>query len=104
MSAEVVAIRHVHFEDLGSFEQVLGERGRRVRYVDVGSSRFEVLDALQPSLFVVLGGLGPVKMGQLTIMRHGEYAHIHQLHCGMRCPLARQRALGIDDAVAIACP
>ena len=56
MSAEVVAIRHVHFEDLGSFEQVLGERGRRVRYVDVGSSRFEVLDALQPSLFVVLGG------------------------------------------------
>ena len=56
MNAEVVAIRHVHFEDLGSFEQVLGERGRRVRYVDVGSSRFEVLDALQPSLFVVLGG------------------------------------------------
>lgn len=31
MNAEVVAIRHVHFEDLGSFEQVLGERGRRVR-------------------------------------------------------------------------
>ena len=27
MNAEVVAIRHVHFEDLGSFEQVLGERG-----------------------------------------------------------------------------
>ena len=56
MNAEVVAIRHVHFEDLGSFEQVLGERGRRVRYVDVGSSRVEVLDVLEPSLLVVLGG------------------------------------------------
>lgn len=56
MNAEVVAIRHVHFEDLGSFEQVLGERGRRVRYVDVGGSRVEVLDALEPSLLVVLGG------------------------------------------------
>ncbi|KDB10207.1 Glutamine amidotransferase type 1 [Burkholderia sp. lig30] len=56
MNAEVVAIRHVHFEDLGSFEQVLGERGRRVRYVDVGASRVEVLDVLAPSLLVVLGG------------------------------------------------
>ncbi len=56
MNAEVVAIRHVHFEDLGSFERVLGERGRRVRYVDVGTSRVEVLDACGPSLMVVLGG------------------------------------------------
>ncbi|MBI0326792.1 glutamine amidotransferase [Burkholderia plantarii] len=56
MNAEVVAIRHVHFEDLGSFERVLGERGRRVRYVDVGTSRVEVLDACGPSLLVVLGG------------------------------------------------
>lgn len=56
MNAEVVAIRHVHFEDLGSFERVLGEHGRRVRYVDVGTSRVEVLDACEPSLLVVLGG------------------------------------------------
>ncbi|NBI48044.1 glutamine amidotransferase [Burkholderia sp. ISTR5] len=56
MNAEVVAIRHVHFEDLGSFERVLGQRGRRVRYVDVGTSRVEVLDACGPSLLVVLGG------------------------------------------------
>ncbi len=61
MNAEVVAIRHVHFEDLGSFEQVLGERGRRVRYVDVGGSRVEVLDALEPSLLVGLGG--PISQG-----------------------------------------
>ncbi|AOK28315.1 MULTISPECIES: glutamine amidotransferase [Burkholderia] len=56
MKGEVVAVRHVHFEDLGSFERVLGERGRRVRYVDVGSMRIEALDALEPSLLVVLGG------------------------------------------------
>ncbi|KAF1027468.1 MAG: GMP synthase [glutamine-hydrolyzing] [Burkholderia plantarii] len=56
MKAEVVAIRHVHFEDLGSFERVLGERGRRVRYVDVGTSRADVLDPCEPALLVVLGG------------------------------------------------
>jgi GMP synthase (glutamine-hydrolysing) len=56
MNAEVVVIRHVHFEDLGSFERVLGERGRGVRYVDVGASRIEALDSLRPALFVVLGG------------------------------------------------
>lgn len=55
MNAEVVAIRHVHFEDLGSFEQVLGERGRRVRYVDVGASRIEALDASVPALLVEIG-------------------------------------------------
>ena len=31
MNREVLAIRHVHFEDLGSLELVLGERGRPVR-------------------------------------------------------------------------
>ncbi|MET5012091.1 glutamine amidotransferase, partial [Burkholderia pseudomallei] len=41
--------------DLGSFEQVLGERVMRVRYVDDGGSRDEVNDALEPSLLVELG-------------------------------------------------
>lgn len=56
MKAEVVAIRHVHFEDLGSFEALLGARGLRVRYVDVGNARVEVLNGLAPGLLVVLGG------------------------------------------------
>lgn len=79
MHAEVVAIRHVHFEDLGSFEQVLGERGRRVRYVDVGASRVEVLDALQPSLLVLLGG-------PLSVYDDAQYPSIAPL-----AALVRQR-------------
>jgi GMP synthase (glutamine-hydrolysing) len=56
MNHEVLAIRHVHFEDLGSLELVLGTRGRPVRYLDVGFARIEAPDPVAPSLMVVLGG------------------------------------------------
>jgi GMP synthase (glutamine-hydrolysing) len=56
MNHEVLAIRHVHFEDLGSLELVLGERSRPVRYLDVGFARIEAPDPVAPSLMVILGG------------------------------------------------
>ncbi|MFT4063267.1 glutamine amidotransferase [Paraburkholderia sp.] len=56
MNHEVLAIRHVHFEDLGSLELVLGERGRPVRYLDVGVARIEAPNPVGASLMVVLGG------------------------------------------------
>ena len=56
MNREVLAIRHVHFEDLGSLERVLGERGRPVRYLDVGFARIEAPNPVAASLMVVLGG------------------------------------------------
>jgi GMP synthase (glutamine-hydrolysing) len=56
MNQEVLAIRHVYFEDLGSLELVLGERGRPVRYLDVGFARIEAPNPVSPSLMVVLGG------------------------------------------------
>jgi len=56
MNQEVLAIRHVHFEDLGSLELVLGERGRPVRYLDVGFARIEAPNPVTSSLMVVLGG------------------------------------------------
>ncbi|OLL29390.1 glutamine amidotransferase [Burkholderia sp. SRS-W-2-2016] len=56
MNREVLAIRHVHFEDLGSLELVLGERGRPVRYLDVGVARIEAPNPVSASLMVVLGG------------------------------------------------
>ena len=52
----VVAIRHVHFEDLGTLELVLEQRGYAVRYHDVGLDDFAALDPLEPDLLVVLGG------------------------------------------------
>jgi len=56
MNHEVLAIRHVHFEDLGSLERVLGDRGWPVRYLDVGFARIEAPDPVAASLMVVLGG------------------------------------------------
>jgi GMP synthase (glutamine-hydrolysing) len=56
MKREALAIRHVHFEDLGSLELVLGDRGCLVRYLDVGIARIEAPDPVAPSLMVVLGG------------------------------------------------
>ena len=52
----VVAIRHVHFEDLGTIEPLLVERGHTVRYVDATVENLAALDALAPALLVFLGG------------------------------------------------
>jgi GMP synthase (glutamine-hydrolysing) len=56
MKHEVLAIRHVYFEDLGNLELVLGDRGHFVRYLDVGRGRIDAPNPLDPSLMVVLGG------------------------------------------------
>ena len=51
-----VAIRHVAFEDLGTLEAVLGDRGYSVSYVEAGLGDLGGLDPLRPDLFVILGG------------------------------------------------
>jgi len=51
----VVAIRHVHFEDLGTFGPVLAEAGYDIRYCDVGVDDLAALDPLPPDLLIVLG-------------------------------------------------
>lgn len=51
-----LAIRHVYFEDLGTFETVLAEAGWRLRYHDVGVEDLSALDPLEHDLLVVLGG------------------------------------------------
>lgn len=52
----VIAIRHLCFEDLGSFATVLGERGITPRYLDAGIDDLAALDPLAPDLLVILGG------------------------------------------------
>ena len=52
----VVALRHVAFEDLGSFAPVLAERDYTVRYLDVGITDFSQIDPQDGALWVVLGG------------------------------------------------
>jgi GMP synthase (glutamine-hydrolysing) len=50
-----LAIRHVAFEDLGSFEAVLRRRGHGIAFAEAGGG-LGGLDALAPDLMVVLGG------------------------------------------------
>ena len=51
-----LALRHVAFEDLGTFEAVLLSRGHEVRYVDVPTEGVATLSADDADLLVVLGG------------------------------------------------
>jgi GMP synthase (glutamine-hydrolysing) len=51
-----LAIRHVHFEDLGSFEAVLTNLGYDVRYCDVGVDDLSRIDPLSADIMVALGG------------------------------------------------
>ena len=51
-----LAIRHVHFEDLGTLEPILHGRGYAVNHVDATGTELRALDAGEPDLLVVLGG------------------------------------------------
>ena len=52
----VNVIRHLAFEDLGSFGSVLQAHGYQMNYVEAGYDELTQLDALSDSLLVVLGG------------------------------------------------
>ncbi len=56
MPKNAVALRHVHFEDLGIFEDVLTQAGYEVLYWDVGVHPMHRLEPFEPDLLVVLGG------------------------------------------------
>ncbi len=51
-----LVIRHVAFEDLGSFTTPLLEHGYEIRYVDIGWHDLTAIDPVRPDLFIVLGG------------------------------------------------
>lgn len=56
MLKTAAVIRHVHFEDLGTFEAVLTASGYRIHYYDIGMNELWTLDATLPDLMIVLGG------------------------------------------------
>lgn len=56
MLKTAVAIRHIYFEDLGSFEAVLTAAGYRVHYYDLGVHELWTLDPPLADLLIVLGG------------------------------------------------
>jgi hypothetical protein len=54
-SRSVVALRHVHFEDLGHFAPILERHGYGLTYCDVGIDSLKSLDPLAAGLLIVLG-------------------------------------------------
>ncbi len=56
MTARALVLRHVHFEDLGTFGEVLEQAGYAITYSTVGDADFLQADPLEPDLLVVLGG------------------------------------------------
>lgn len=56
MLKTAVAIRHVAFEDLGTFAPVLTAAGYKVHYYDAGVDDLWTLDPLKTDLLIVLGG------------------------------------------------
>ncbi len=50
------AIRHVGFEDLGSFEAPLRAASYQIEYIDAAERDLSQLDPLAADLLVVLGG------------------------------------------------
>lgn len=53
---QAVAIRHVHFEDLGTFGPVLEAHGYGIRYVEAGIDDLGAVDTVAPDLLAILGG------------------------------------------------
>jgi len=85
----VVALRHVPFEDLGTFEPLLRQRGYDVRYHDVGVDNMSTIDLQHVDLLAVLGG--PIGAEQLR-----EYPFLRDEIELIRARLAsRQPMLGI---------
>ncbi len=73
-----LAIRHVPFEDLGSFAPVLRERGFAVAYRDAGLDDLGARDLVDADLLIVLGGpIGVYETREYPFLK-GEVAAVER--------------------------
>lgn len=100
-----IAIRHIHFEDLGTFEAVLIAAGYKIHYYDIGVQELWTLDPLLADLLVVLGG--PVGVYETdTYPFLAEERHILQARLAADLPTlgiclgAQQIAAALNATVA----
>src|SRR5215470_7597035 len=77
-SGTALAIRHVPFEDLGSFAPVLRERGFAVAYRDAGLDDLGARDLIDADLLIVLGGPIGVYETQAYPFLKGEIAAVER--------------------------
>ena len=65
----VTAVRHVHFEDLGFFEEPLIAAGYEISYRDVWTDDLVTLEPLSPDLMIFLGGpMGAYEEGRYPFL------------------------------------
>jgi GMP synthase (glutamine-hydrolysing) len=73
-----LAIRHVPFEDLGSFAAVLRERGFAIGYRDAGLDDLHARDLVDADLLIVLGGpIGVYETKEYPFLK-GEIAAVER--------------------------
>jgi GMP synthase (glutamine-hydrolysing) len=53
---QLLALKHVAFEDLGYFEEVFLELGYTISYLDVGKNSLDTIEKMNPDLLVICGG------------------------------------------------
>ena len=53
---EVLVLRHLAFEDLGTWEETLSQLGFRVVYMDIGVDTIDEVRVMNAALLIVLGG------------------------------------------------
>jgi GMP synthase (glutamine-hydrolysing) len=84
-----VAIRHVAFEDLGSFEGVLAEEGFSIRYLEAGYDDLAAFDSVAPDLLILLGG-------PISVYEEDDYPFVREEIRLLRKRMAEDRpTLGI---------
>lgn len=67
---QVLAIRHLAFEDLGTLEPAFIAAGHQVRYVEAPTGDLPTLDIAVPDIVVVLGGpIGACEEGRYPFLR-----------------------------------
>lgn len=101
----VLALRHIHFEDLGTLEPLLRERGYEVRYLDASIDNLNTVNVRQPDLLVALGGpigafdeaLYPFLAGEIALIRQRLEARLPILGICLGAQLMA-RALGAGVA------
>ena len=64
------AFQHIGYEDLGTFESVLKDRGFDIRYICGKHEDISNLDACEPDLMILLGG-------PMGVYEADHYPHLH---------------------------
>jgi GMP synthase (glutamine-hydrolysing) len=78
-----LALRHVHFEDLGILDPLLAERGYRVEYVDLGVQAIDIEQVDNADLLIVLGGpIGVYDTAPHPFLHASKEAIAHRLRQG----------------------